>query len=97
MKEVFKYPCCDSLYLRNFGLEEVTKPRAYYFGLKGVEKNFLLRGCLKSGHNGLTGHIVNGRSICRGGFKELFSIGNKCLQKILKNTFCCIGKDTYRR
>ena len=43
MKEIFQYPCCDRMCLSNFGLEQIIQHRRYYFGLKHVKRNVVLR------------------------------------------------------
>lgn len=97
VKEIFKYPCCDSLCLREFCREEVAKQRTYYYGLTRTEKNVLLRGCMKQTHQGRTGYVVNGKSFCREGFKKLYSVGNDRLQKVSQDIFFRIQPETFSK
>ena len=97
IKQVFKYPCCESLCLLKLGRDEVAKHRTYYYGLTHTEKNVLLRGCLKQNLQGRSGYVVNGKSFCRIGFKKLYSVGNNRLQKVSEDIFCRIQPDTFQK
>src|SRR5450759_2027424 len=97
IKQVSKYPCCESLCLLKFGRDEVAKHRTYYYGLTHAEKNVLLRGCLKHNLQGRSGYVVNGKSFCRLGFKKLYSVGNNRLQKVSEDIFCRRHPDTFHK
>lgn len=88
IKEISKYPCCDSYCLWEFSRDDVTKHRTYYYGLTMKEKNVLLQGCMTKVHQGRTGYTVGGKSCCRRGFKKLYSIGNDRLQRLTTDIFC---------
>jgi len=79
IKDILKYPCCDSRCLWEMGLDALTKHRTFYFGLPLTERTILLRGCLQNSHTGRTGYEVVGKTFCRTGFKKLFSVGNNRL------------------
>jgi hypothetical protein len=55
------------------GFEDCGKQRKYYFSLSQSERDILLRGCKVDG--GGIGYSVNGTTLCRKGFKKLFSVG----------------------
>ena len=97
MKEIFQYPCCDRMCLSNFGLEQIIQHRRYYFGLKHVERNVVLRGCLEKTLQGRTGYCVNGKRICRNAFKKLYSVGNDRLQRVSRDIFFKIENDVFRK
>ena len=93
IKAVFKYPCCESHCLRELGRRGIAKHRRYYYGLTWTEKNIVLRGYMKGNHQGRTGYNISGKSICREGFKKLFSIGNDRLKRVSQDIFCRIAND----
>jgi hypothetical protein len=95
IKEISKYSCCDASCLKEFGREEVAKQREYYFGLSLKERSVVLRGCINQSHRGRTGYVVNGVSLCRIGFKKLFSVGNDRLQRVAKDIFCQVQSNTF--
>jgi hypothetical protein len=97
IKAISKYVCCDALCLIEFGRAGVSKQRKYYFGLTLKERNVLLRGCLNQSHGGQTGYVVNGISLCREGFKKLYSLGNDRLQRVAKDIFCQIMPNTFTK
>jgi len=95
IKEISKYPCCDSLCLIQFGRDEVEKHHTYYYGLTHTERNVLLRGCMKQTHQGRTGYVVHGKSCCRMGLKKLYSVGNNRLQRLAQDIFCRTEADPF--
>jgi len=95
IKGIFKYPCCDNICLREFGQDEISEQRKYYYGLTWSEKNVLLRGCMTKSTQGRTGYVINDKPFCRKGFKKMFSVGNGRLQRISEDIFCRIVPGTF--